>query len=266
MKHLTVDELKIRDEASFRHVGLYASLKEVLRHSRYRFRVLPKGRSLRSDQALLLNLTYWSPEVGGDVLADGGTEADVVAHVAWHHLAAGVLARGAGQGSRQARMYPEALLLGEAIASAFDVYLVGRLLGHASNSRFLRTQVPAMAETAREAGATKSQFKRLLEDLVADPDRAFEQMRSLLCDAGAALFACRDAEEAYGALTKLQGRPLGVLLHRYELSNWVLYARAYASETLGPDARVREVDRALRGDGVVAIDWLTKHWVLPRLG
>ena len=68
--------------------------------------------------------------------------ADVVAHAAWHYLAARALAPAAGRS-----LSVDALFLGEAIASAFDVYLVGRLLGHAPRSTFLETQVPAMAES-----------------------------------------------------------------------------------------------------------------------
>ena len=45
----SIDELTIDDEPSFRHVGLYADLKQVLCDAAYRFRVLPPtlaGRSL----------------------------------------------------------------------------------------------------------------------------------------------------------------------------------------------------------------------------
>src|SRR5258708_28234233 len=123
----TVDELTIEDEASFRHVGLYADLKEVLRRAKYTFRVLPGGRHARADRALLLNLTYWSAEAGGDILAESRVPADVVAHVAWHHLAARALAS-----APRAPLSVEALFLGESIASAFDVYLEGRSEEHTS--------------------------------------------------------------------------------------------------------------------------------------
>jgi hypothetical protein len=66
----TVDELAIDDERSFRHVGLYADLKEVLRRARYPFRILPRSRPARADRALLLNLTFWSADAGGDILVD----------------------------------------------------------------------------------------------------------------------------------------------------------------------------------------------------
>jgi len=129
-----IDELTVDDEPSFRPVGLYADLKEILRRSAYRFRVLPSELAGRWDRALLLNLTFWGADAGGDVLVDRHIPADVVAHAAWHHLASGALKTEPGTPPS-----PEALFLGEAVASAFDVYLVGRLLGPAPDSSFLET-------------------------------------------------------------------------------------------------------------------------------
>jgi hypothetical protein len=254
----TLDELAIDDERSFRHVGLYADLKEILRRDGYKVRVLPEGLAGRWDRALFLNLTFWGAGEGGDILERDQLPADVLAHAAWHHLAA----RAFGGESQSA----EALFFGEAIASAFDVYLVGRLLGHSPESTFLMTQVPQMAEAAEAAGLPDDEFEALMDGIARDPERAFEDLRALLVDATRALVGCRSADEALVALAAFDGHRFEPLLHRYELSNWVLYARAYASKSLGPDARVREVDGALRGDGVVSIDWLTKNWVLPRLG
>ncbi len=253
----TIDELTIGDERSFRHVALYADLKEVLRRARYPFRLMPEAQSTRADRALLLNLTFWAADAGGDVLVDDHTEADVVAHAAWHHLAARALAPGVG-----ARPAVEALLLGEAIASAFDVYLVGRLLGHAPQSTVLATQVPAMGVAASAAGLSEGDFEKSLGDIAADPDRAFAELRAVLSDAAAALVACRDCEEACAALSALDDRPYSWLLHRYELSNWVLYARAYG-QAVG-NSQVRAVDAALRCERV-ALDWLAENWIAPAL-
>jgi hypothetical protein len=253
----TVDDLVIGDERAFRHVALYADLKEVLRRAAYPFRVLRGASSGRADRALLLNLSFWAADVGGDVLPDASIEADVVAHAAWHHLAARQFATAAGRPPSI-----EALFLGEAIASAFDVYLVGRLLAHAPRSTFLETQVPAMAETARAAGLSKASFARLLADIAAHPELSFESLRELLCDATAALLACSTAEQALGALGAFDRHRFHALLHRYELSNWVLYARAYGRE--GPDRRARAVDGALRR-AKAPLDWLAAHWIAPAL-
>jgi hypothetical protein len=254
----TIGELTIEDEESFRHVGVYEDLKEVLRRANYTFRVLPRGRHARADRALLLNLTFWSADVGGDVLAEDRIPADVVVHAAWHHLATQALAR-----SSRAPLSVEALFLGEAVASAFDVYLVGRLLGHAPRSTFLETQVPAMAATANAAGLSATRFEALLRSLAAAPEQAFSDLRELLTDATAALFACKGSEGALASLAAFDGRPLSALLHRYELSNWVLYARA-APGSARPDTRARSVDRALRR-ARSPLDWLASNWISPSL-
>ena len=258
----TIDDLSIDDEASLRHVALYADLKEVLRRAEYRFRVLPETAPARWDRALFLNLTFWGSRGGGDVLVDDHIAADVVAHVAWHHLAASAFAR---EDAPYAAPSAAALFLGEAIASAFDVYLVGRLLGHAPRSSFLETQVPAMAESADAAGLSAKGFASLLRGVAAAPERAFEDLRELLSDVTSALFACTGADEALAVLAGFEAHRFAPLLHRYELSNWVLYARAYASRTLRSDRRVVAFDRALRRKKV-PLDWLAGEWVSPALG
>jgi len=252
LRNLTLDQLTIEDERSFRHVALYDALKEVLRRDGFRFRVPePGSRDATWDRVLFLNLTFWSAQEPADVLVDDHIAADVVAHAAWHHLA---------RKSLPAASSADALLLGEAIASAFDLYLVGRLLGHAPDSDFLRTQVPAMAEVAQAAGMAERDFEALLEGVAEDPDRAFEDLRQLLFDAGTALMGCADVDAGAAALEGLDARRFAPLLHHYELSNWVLYARAYTKFRGDPDTSVRGVDALLRS-APVALDWLETHWI-----
>ena len=253
----TIDELTIEDERSFRHVALYTDLKEVLRRAAYPFRVLPESLAGRGDRALLLNLTFWGADAGGDVLDQDTLPADVVAHAAWHHLAAKALPVPPGGAPSV-----DSLFLGESIASAFDVYLVGRLLGHAPKSTFLETQVPAMADAADAAGLDEDGCEALLEGIASDPEQAFVDLRALLFDATSALFACRGVEEGCEALERFDGHRFAPLLHRYELSNWVLYGRAYGDAK--PDERARAVDGKLRSEKV-PLDWLTAEWVASAL-
>jgi hypothetical protein len=253
----TIDELTIDDEASFRHVALYTDLKEVLRRAAYRFRVLPKSARGRWDRALLLNLTFWGASSGGDVLMDDHVPADVVAHAAWHHLASRALGVAEGVASDA-----DTLFLGEAIASAFDVYLVGRLLGHAPSSSFLETQVPAMADAADAAAVDEDELEALLANIASDPDRAFEDLRELLYDATRALMRASDASDAFTVLAGFDTHRFAPLLHRYELSNWVLYARAYAAK--GSSGAADAIDRTLRSEPS-AIDWLANAWLKPAI-
>lgn len=258
-EYRTIDELTIDDEGSFEHVALYGELKEILRRAKYPFRVLPEGASARWDRALLLNLTYWGASEGGDVLVDRHIAADVVAHAAWHHLSVKAFPALPG-----APLSADSLFFGEAIASAFDVYLVGRLLGHAPKSTFLESQVPAMADAADAAGLSERDAEQLFTAIAKDPDGAFEDLRQLLTDATTALAACEGPREALCALAQLDAHRFGSILHRYELSNWVLYARAYAGAARAPDERVRAMDRALRAQRA-PLDWLVAQWVTPAL-
>ncbi|HXC52399.1 MAG TPA: hypothetical protein VN634_16070 [Candidatus Limnocylindrales bacterium] len=253
---LSVDELTIDDEASFRHVALYAELKQVLRAATYRFRVLPSAPGGQWERALLLNLVFWQADAGGDVLADRHLPADVVAHAAWHHLASRAVS------GNDAPASAGAMLLGEAIASAFDLYLIGRLLGQAPQSSFLQTQVPAMAEAAMAAGLPDTEFERLLASVACEPELAFSDLRELLSDVTSALFACDSAEAALGALARFETHRFASLLHHYELSNWILHARAHGHPSALADARVEAVDFAMRS-APVALDWLVAQWVLP---
>jgi len=250
----TIDDLSVVDERSFRAIAMYADLKEVLRRDRYVFRVVSSGSPARWDRALFLNLTYWSV-AGGDVLQDSRIAADVVAHAAWHHLASLAFP--------DKPQSVEALFLGESIASAFDVYLIGRLLGQARRSSFLETQVPALAESAKAAGVSARAFEAMLRGIAADPERSFAELRKLLYRATCALIACRDAREAMKALARFDRHRFGSLLHHYELSNWVLYARAYGGR-VSQDVRARAVDVAL-GRAASPLGWLTSRWIHARL-
>lgn len=255
----TLAELTIDDEAPFLELPLYRELKSIVVTSGYRFRVLPRSATPRWDRALLLNLTFWGGE-GGDVLPDAHIAADVVTHVAWHHLAARAFKNGGA-------LSVDALFAGEAIASAFDVYLVGALLGRptrraVARSSFLDTQVPAMAESAAAAGLSARGFETLLAQTARDPHRAFEELRALLFDVTTGLFRCRDAAAGLAVLERHRAHRFAPLLHRFELSNWALWARAWAADRSAPDPRVRAFDRSLRASPD-SIGTLVTRWVEP---
>jgi hypothetical protein len=255
-----LEELTIVDEASFSHVAAYAALKRTLRGSAHRFLVASPGSSLSWDRATFLNLTFWSSQDSADVLCEQSVPADVVAHIAWHALAAAALARLVVD--REPASPPTALDLffGEAIASAFDLYLVGRLLHNAPHSDFIETQVSIMGEAAEQGELSADGFAALLETVVADPERAFEDLRALLFDVTRALWACGRALDAQRVLESFEAHRFAPLLHHFQLSNWVLYARAYGSAHAEQERAVLELDATLRA-APVALDWLMKHWV-----
>jgi hypothetical protein len=254
----TLDELTIDDRVPATGVAIYQRLETFLRGSGHRFLIPEAGQQASWDRALFLNLTYWNVEAGADVLCDDHIPADVVAHVAWHELVTRQIARAAGGPRTPPRS--SGLFFAESIASAFDLYLVGRLLPRAPDSEFLATQVPLMAECADHAGLPEVGFAALLEEVTRAPERAFEDLRALLFDAAGALVGCETATTANTALEQLAGHRFGPLLHHYQLSNWILYARAYAARSGEPDAIVRGLDRTLR-DAPVSLDWLDQNWL-----
>jgi hypothetical protein len=249
MRTVALDDLTIDDERSFAHVALYGRLKQALRASDQRFLVPDPDETISWDRATFLNLTYWT---GADVLCEDHIPADVVAHVAWHHLAKLALKEIPGPPP------PSALFFGEAIASAFDVYLIGRLLPNAPDADFIATQVPILSDCADAAGLSEAAFAALLEDVARTPEAAFEELRALLFDVANALYAAPDAPAALAALAAFAGHRFHPLLHHFQLSNWILFARAYGGP--GDDAPVRALDTALR-QAPVSLDWMAARWL-----
>ena len=253
---VTLDDLTVDDRSSFKGVAIYGRLEQILRRSAHRFRIPEGNRTVSWDRTLFLNLTYWSEEEA-DVLCDDHIPADVVAHVGWHKVVSQGLTRrrSSGSGAPSAA----ALFLAESIASAFDLYLVGRLLQSRPDCDFVTSQVPLMAECAGEAGLPDASFSALLEEVVRQPERAFEDLRALLFDAATTLLACPGVPEAQAALEGFADRRFAPLLHHYQLSNWILYARAYAARPLDTDVAI-EVDAALR-QAPVSLDWLDANFI-----
>ncbi len=258
----SLDELTIDDEGAVVRLPVYARLKEVVRNSNVRFLVPEPGAAppVSWDRALFLNLTFWDGRDGADVLCEEHIPADVVAHVAWHHVVGREIGRIAGAGVPAGAA---ALFFAESIASAFDIYLVGRLVATAPDSEFITTQLPIMAEAGELAGLPAAGFAALIEDVAGQPERAFEELRALLLDAVTALLPCRGAREAQSVLESFAGRRFEPLLHHFQLSNWILYARAYAGSSPVSDAAVRQLDATLR-QSPDALAWLVEHWLTKR--
>lgn len=256
LRSVSFDEIAIQDGESFAHVALYAALARALRGARHRFLVPALGTRVSWDRALFLNLTFWNAEEGTDVLCEPSLPADVVAHAAWHHLASIAVRSAAGPGAPSAA----AFFWGESIASAFDLYLLGRLLPNVPDSDFVTTQLPILRDVASEAGLSDAAFEELVAQIVQAPEAAFEDMRALLFEVSMALLDCRDASQAQTTLERWDRHRFAPLLHHYQLSNWTLYARAYAASSPAHDAAVAALHAALSA-APVSLDWLEAHWL-----
>ena len=62
--------------------------------------------------------------------------------------------------------------------------------------------------------------------------------------------------QACGALPEIEE----ALLHHYQLSNWILYSRAYAVRAGDTDEVVRSLDAELRA-APDSLGWLEEHWL-----
>lgn len=253
LRTLPLSDLTIRGERALRQVGVYADLKRLLLRDDVRFRVPEAGSaSANADRVLFLNLTFWGAGDNSDVLVDDTLDADVLAHVGWHHAARRALHTGRAPTAA-------ALFLGEAIASAFDIYLIGMMLRGGKQTAYLESQLPILTEAALEAGLSQDEVAAMFTEAGEDPEAAFEALRALLFDAANALYACDGVDSALAALEGLSDRRFAGLLHHYALSAWVLYARAYAGPAQHDDP-ARAVDRELRASPA-SLQWLSTHWL-----
>lgn len=89
-----------------------------------------------------------------------------------------------------------------------------------------------------------------------------ERFLSLLFQVARRLLDCRNAVEAQHVLESFTAHRFTCLLHHYQLSNWVLYARAYGAPAPAQQLAIHELDATLR-NAPVALDWLSEHWFAP---
>ena len=251
LRHVPLSALTIRGERSYRAVGHYPALKRMLIADGFRFRVpYPGSTHAHHDRVLFLNLTWWNAGDPSDVLVDDTIDADVIAHAAWHHAARKALATAGAPTA-------VALLLGESIASAFDLYAAGLLLRGAKRSEYLDGQVAALSAAALDAGLATAALGALFADVAARPEQAFADLQALLFDVTVALMDCTDLDCATATLDTFAAHRFACFLHHFELATWVLYARSYGGPALADDPAAA-VDRALRA-APVGLDWLAER-------
>jgi hypothetical protein len=116
-----------------------------------------------------------------------------------------------------------------------------------------------MAEVAAAAGRSPEDFEALLHRMAEDPEGSFEELRELLFDVSIGLLYAGDVDRAEEVLSSLQGHVFAPILHHYDLSIWVLYARAHGTD-LKQHAPLRKLDAKLREEAR-PLEWLVQHWL-----
>lgn len=248
-----LQDLIIPDEAAYADFPLWAKLKARLVDREVEMYLADSsGPMAHWADTALINHTIELPRGATEILHDRHVPADALMHTVWHH--AGVEAMGTLSNTA------EGLLLGESVASAFDAFLVGTLLRTESErASALDTQVPAMAEAAAAAGGSPKDFEALLHRMAEDPEGSFEELRELLFDVSMGLLHAGSVDAADEVLSNIHGHVFAPILHHYDLSIWVLYARAYGRD-LKPHPGLRKIDATLREE-TKPLAWLESHWL-----
>lgn len=249
LNRLPLSDVEIVDLDLYRHVAELEMLLAFAKNHDLTFATVDE-EGPAEDEARLLNLAFWHPGGVAEILDEPYLTADQLAHNAWHAAAEVALGPGAKT--------TEGLLLAEAVASAFDVYLVGRLVGHHPDAPFLESQVPAMRDAALAAGRSEEEVEALITRFVDAPETSFGQLWALLFDVSRALAKAEDAEAAAAVLRARRDAPLAPLLHHYELPTWILFARAYAEGSTA--ASVVAAEKAIR-DADDPVRWLCDNWL-----
>jgi hypothetical protein len=251
-RHL--DELDVHEQPALRKVPYYEELKEVLRQGRVPFRLFPEASRARADHALLLNVVFWDAGAVDDIIERPLVGAYSIPHIAWHYLTARALAPAPG------RLSAGGWVLGESIASAFDLFLLGHLLREDPGAPTARVIVDRLHAAVLRAGGSDDQMRSLAGGARDDPEAAFADLRELLFVGTQALLECERSDDAFAVLRQIDAQPLGCLFHAYRVADWVLQVKASGAKR--DDEAVDRLDAELRAQRA-PVAWLIDRWLTP---
>ncbi len=208
-------ELVIEDEADYRAAGLGRLLAlscGFLERAGVRFGVMPEGRGT----ARLASLLSWQVAERLELLDEACVASDQLVHFALHQMV----------DRRLGHDDPYAVLLAETIASASDLYLLGKLAATDREPAFLVDTMESFSAWFELYAGDPDDLERLLASTVADPYAAMRSLCRYLLAATAPLLYPRDERSVTDTLTKAARDRAYPLLHHYNTTNWVLSIRA----------------------------------------
>lgn len=253
VRHL--GDLEIVDDELLQAVPHYDVLKAVVAASGVAFRVMPEEASARSDQALLLNVVFWDASLVDDVIERPAVGAYSLPHIAWHYLASRELRR-----AGSAALSVDAQILGEAIASAFDLFTLGHLLRAAPTHALTKALVDGVQGPALAAGRSLDVLRGLLAGVRDEPEAAFADLRELLFVATRALYDAETSSDAFEVLQQVDEHPLGCVFFRHRVADWLLQIRASKGAAEDPET---QAFAAALGEQPAPIAWLLERWLRP---
>jgi hypothetical protein len=234
---LPILEADAFERANVEALGL---LMDWLRDRDLQFTLFPESRG----RARLLNLIDWQVSSGHEYLDGDAIFADQVLHVGLHHAVDATLGKSAA-----------AMLYGEALASASDLYALGLLSKAGEETDFVADTMESFGAFYEMYGE-EAQLERLLQKVTRKPYDAMLEVCNFLYQTLLPLLYPEQQETAITTLEKAESSHLYPLLHHFNTSNWVfLIRRAYAE--LSGQASVAELQQKLAGGQKAFYAWLT---------
>ena len=210
---LTIEALEVFEEDRFRRAGieLYDLAFGFLRRTGVQFRILPQGMGL----SRVVNHLIWQADHHLEFLDGKIIHPDQVIHVATHCLLD--------------RLWPEAgperLLLAETLASATDLYLLGKLMRAGEEATFLEDTLGSFDYYFELYGSTSPPLEELLQTIHDAPFRAMMDLSDYLfrfC----LPFLRGTIDEQTLTRSVEKNQPFYPLIHHYHVTNWILNLRA----------------------------------------
>ena len=206
---LTLVEMEIYEADAFREadIVLLDYAKKIL-HG-HRFLCFPESKGI----ARLINLVHWDVDARREYVDGTGIHADQVIHLAVHH----VLSHLSGSDT------PHAMLFAECLASATDLYLVGKLARVGHETDFVRDTLESFGMYYDMYAGDENAMETLITSLVDAPFQAMVRAADYLYRFGGRLL---NPTVEYVPLRDMESHYYYPLTHHYNMANWMLTIRA----------------------------------------
>ncbi len=215
----SIDRLQIAEAGRFGRAGVTLLEKAVALLRAEGTLFLPLGNNGLSR---LMNLLYWRAEAKREYVDGESVYADQVVHFALHQLVA----------TRVSANHPRVDLFAECLASAADVYLMGKLIQAGIESEFMQETLTSFGAYYEMYAQDERHFQRLLEQTGETPFTSMLELIDYLERFCLVLLKPGEADAAQAELLPMTAHFFYPLVHHYHVANWVLTLRDRRSDGL----------------------------------
>lgn len=203
-----IEELPVLERDAFLEAGidLLTYCERVLRAKKVGAVVLDSAPGV----ARIINLLSWSVNDRREYLDQPEVFADQVIHFAAHQVVAEVW------GAET----PASMLFAEAVASACDLYCLGKLSAAGVETEFMADTLASFADYYEQYAAEEEDYESVLERLLEGPHEAMAELAEFLYDTGAQLCRAKDEAEMAEVLIPLADEIWYPMLFHYQVVHW----------------------------------------------